>query len=141
VTQTDTGNSLGLYTRTDAPAGHDLHSLFPDEPGPLATISTSYIRLVQSGNGFMPVTAGARLSRNQVILAPRAAVQPESALTNTGRASQPVQAPGTTQEEADTGKGQKRKRRIVPPGGCGPWHRSAFDSDGSPIHDTQLWLV
>ena len=92
----------------------------------------------------MPVTAGAHLSTNQVVLIPHRLAQSESVLANEGRDNQAAQGPGqsaqatgTTQEEADARKGQKRKRQyLVLPGGCGPYHRSVFDSDGSPIHDT-----
>jgi len=114
-----TGDSLGPRTQTDTVAATDVHSLVPSQAGSDSVPHTGYLRLVQSGPGFVPATAGAHLSTNQVVLIPHRLAQSESLLANVGRDTQAAQgpgqsaqAPGTTQEEADAGKDQKKKRPL-----------------------------
>jgi len=139
-----TGDSLGPRTQTDTVAATDVHSLVPSQAGSDSVPHTGYLRLVQSGPGFVPATAGAHLSTNQVVLIPHRLAQSESLLANVGRDTQAHRA----QVNLHRPLGPHRKRQmqektrrksghyLVPPGGCGPWHRSVFNSDGSPIHDT-----
>ena len=77
-----TGDSLGPRTQTDTVAATDVHSLVPSQAGSDSVPHKGYLRLVQSGPGFVPATAGAHLSTNQVMLIPHRLAQSESLLAN-----------------------------------------------------------
>jgi len=94
---------------------------------------SGYMRLVQSGAGYVPVTECVRLFTNKVLLVPHASAQ--SVLANMGQASQATQGLGTVVYSKKPALRKVRnenspaQRQVVD-------DAPAFDSDGSPIHDT-----